>query len=200
MRPRSAPRVRDERGFTLLELVVASALTLVVLIMGYQILNTTTSTAAAVGNRAQNSTAARLVIDSLEDNLRYADAVWVCGPGATVLTPCPAPIVGTATTLTVQNATGSSNVGQAACTQWAVTSGNLTMTTIQATSVVATGVSVYASTTGFSQPLARLVQVDLQVNQEKRPIAADTVTLHDLIAPDNLTTTQVAASATPCTA
>jgi hypothetical protein len=185
-------RKRDERGLTLIEVLVSSALTLLVLIMGYQILDSTTSAASAIGNRAQNSTAARLVIDALEANLRNAYAIWVCGPSGL---PCTAPT----TTLTVANAAGSSNATQPACAHWTITASGLQMVG-GALPFTTPGVVAFKGTNGFSEPTPRLIEIDLSVNQAPRPLSSDTVSVHDLIAPDNITTAQGAApNATACT-
>ena len=39
---------------------------------------------------------------------------------------------------------------------------------------------------GFSEPLPRLVESDFTVNLEPVPVAADAVTVHDDISPNNL--------------
>lgn len=196
---RNGAPVHDERGMSLIEVLIASILTLVILIMGYQILSSTSSAATAVGNRAVNSTTARLVIDALEANLRFADAVWVCAPAVTG-TPCPSPTSALTTTLTVENASGSSNTSQPACAHWTLMAGVITETVSGTARATTPGVSAATSTTGFSQPLTRLIQVDLAVNRETVNVkAGDIVTLHELIAPDNLSTTQAAPAPTPCT-
>jgi Tfp pilus assembly protein PilV len=194
-------RPGDERGLSLVEVLVASVLTLVILTMGYQILSSTQSTAATIGNRAENSTNARLAIDSLEANLRYADAVWVCVTAASG-TACNSTLTtASATTLTVENASGDSEVVQPACAHWTLTSAGLVETTSSTTTVVTPGAAASTGTTGFSLPLTTLVEIDLSVNQETIRInSGDAVSIHDLIAPDNLGTLQTPTlSTTPCT-
>jgi prepilin-type N-terminal cleavage/methylation domain-containing protein len=105
---RSPPRRTrpDERGVTLIELLVASVLTLVVMVIGYDVLSTTTRTVNVVTVRTFNSNNARVVVDSLEANLRYADGAW-------------AP---TSSSLAVSNASGtSSTTRQPRCALWLVT-------------------------------------------------------------------------------
>jgi prepilin-type N-terminal cleavage/methylation domain-containing protein len=187
---------RDERGVTLVEVLIASVLTLVVLAMGYGILSTTTKTAATVTSRAVNSTDARQAITLLEANLRYADAVWVCGPGASGT--CPAVPANTVANLVVTNAAGSNVVTQPACARWSVTTAGLVETASGVSTTVMPGVSA-ATTAGFALPLPHLVQIDLKVNTEtgSHVVAADAVTVHDLVTPDNLTTTQAAPTTLP---
>jgi prepilin-type N-terminal cleavage/methylation domain-containing protein len=96
------PGARNEAGFTLLEMLIASSLTLVVLAMGYGFLNSSTKTATAIANRAHNSTEATLAIGALENSIRYANGVWLCAPitstpqtSGTASVSCPTYTTGT---------------------------------------------------------------------------------------------------------
>jgi Tfp pilus assembly protein PilW len=201
---RYVKRRANEQGFSLAELLISTVLTLVVLIMGYQVLSATRHTAAAVGNRAQNSTDARLAIDYLEANLRYADAVWVT-------------TVSSVTTMTVQNtAVGITNDAQPTCAAWTLPTAGLTETSTRVVSgvdvplvaVVIPGASPYVGTgstvsAGFSLPLGAsvdtLVEIDLSVNIETvGVISSDAVTVHDLIAPNNLASALEVPSGAAC--
>ena len=203
------PTVADERGLTLVEVMISALLTLVVLSMAYGILSASLRTASTVGSRAQNSTEARIVIDELEADLRFADGVWVCGAPANG-NLCPAPTSNPPVTMTVSNAAASNNASQPACAQWTLTSApsgsattaGLVETSGGTSSVAMAGTVAYTGTTGFSRPLPRLVEIDLSVNQETGPVVAgDAVSVHEVIAPQNLATAQAStvSSSTPCT-
>jgi Tfp pilus assembly protein PilW len=217
---------RDETGLSLAELMIASLLTLVVLLMGYGVLTTTTKTAATVAARAQNSTEARLTVDALEASLRFANGVWLCAPvtatpqavtSATVA--CPPPT--TATALEVSTDSGCrewilSSSGTGALSEVALATPANAMFTVTPVASTA-GVRPWTTTSGtltagFSLPLApsqqvtsllassqRLVQLDLTVNEQTGAAysSGNSVTVHDLIAPDNITT-QDSTSVTPC--
>jgi Tfp pilus assembly protein PilW len=113
-----------ESGITLVEVLISSVLTVVLLTMAYGILNTTTKTATAITNRTNNSTSARLAIDALETNLRFAKGVWLCAPltaspatASTASTSCPAYVSGTPGLLV-------STDGTTACSEWIITPPN----------------------------------------------------------------------------
>ena len=198
---------QSDAGFTLVETLITSVLTLVVLGMGYGILRTTTTSANTASNRAVNAGIAKQVVDSLETNLRYATAVTVCGPGSSTAS-CTAPSSATTATLAVANQSGGS---QSTCTLWGLTSSGLTRTIPTSSGgsgvavVLQPGVSAAANaggtaTYGFNVPSvsngssSKLVQIDLAVNADRVFKAGDTVTVHELIAPDNSGT-----AATPAT-
>ncbi len=209
----------DQRGITLVEVLVASVLGLLVMTMGYTILNTSTKTASTVASRAVNSTNARQAVTLLEANLRYADGVWLCSTTATSATPCPAATSAATTMLSVSNATASpnapasTNISQPGCAHWTIASTGLVETswpsgapadatvgspgsTARVTAAIA-GATAYNAGAGFSLPLPNLVEINLQVNGEptRTRVAADAVTIHDLVAPNNLADTQTVKTA-----
>jgi Tfp pilus assembly protein PilW len=129
-------RPNSESGITLVEVLISSVLTVVLLTMAYGILNTTTKTATAITNRANNSTSARLAVDALETNLRFANGVWLCDPWPTTqlfsngqpVATCPV-----LQTAAQQNQTQSplspsvlvSTDGSTSCSEWVFTGGSL---------------------------------------------------------------------------
>jgi prepilin-type N-terminal cleavage/methylation domain-containing protein len=193
-------RAPSDGGFTLVELMVVSALTLVVLTMAFAILRTTQQTATTTSIRAVNSVDAREALTSLEADLRFATQVSVCASATTAT--CATPAAGGPATLAVASATG------AACTDWKIQSSGITNAgvttglwrTVSGTTVLlvpglaAAPNAAGATTSGFSLPLSnnRLVEIDLAVNTATAPSykAADTVTVHDLISPDDAPFTQ----------
>ncbi len=216
----------DESGLTLVEVVIASALTLLLLMMGYGILSTSSKTAAAITNRAQNSTAARLAIDALEADLRFANGVWLCAPVTTTplvagsaTVACPTVTTSTAVLVSVDPNLSSGTTGnRPSCSEWmfsggaldqvdlgTVSNGSIPLTPLANDPGVSAWINSLGATTGFSLPstvadasagdggvsanvINRLVQIDLSVNLEPTRTynSGDTVTVHDLIAPQNL--------------
>jgi hypothetical protein len=183
---------------TLVELMIASLLTLVVLGMAYGIFMTTSRTSQTIGSRAINSTSARVAINLLETNLRYATGVLLCGSSGLTTSVCPSPTGNLPNVLMVSN---SSVAGfgptQPACTEWEfLPTGSAqgvglakTLSATKAFAVVAPTVLPWpypATSPGFSLPLARLVEIDFTVNVETTPVAADAVTVRDVISPNNL--------------
>jgi len=194
----------EERGVTLIEVIVASVLSLIVLLMSYQILNATTNTAQAVTYQASNATNARIALDELEANLRYANGFWLESTSITVSngTISPTPLGSSSSTnvsgpvLVVSNSATTAFGGQPACAEWAVTSAGLTEATdptgggtLGTPSLMMAGVSL----TTFTVQIPHLLEIDLTENQQSRA-TANAVAVHDLISPDNLTTSQAATS------
>lgn len=206
----------DDTGVTLIEVLIASALTVVILIMSYQILGAGTKTANAVSRRSVNSSNAREAVDALEGNLRFATGVWVCnGTPLTTTATCspPASLSTVATwsrtstaTLFVSNASGGT---QPTCDEWTISGAGLqedhvsgTGGTIVATFFAIPGVMAWVpalgatstvQTSGFSLTLAGLIVIDLIVNSAAKASdspsvvdTADAVSVHDFIAPNNL--------------
>ena len=217
----------DEAGLSLVEVLVASILTLVALLMAYQILNATTSTAGTITNRAHNSTQARITIDTVENSLRLAKGVWVCAPvtstplvSGSASSSCPTYTSGNAALLV-------SNDKSPTCSEWILDSNGLsqvalgtpsngTFAVTPVTNIPGVTPATYngTATAGFTLPSGftgtsnanppvavanRLVQIDLSVNQDLDPPfrSSDAVTVHDVIAPDNLMTSDDTTS-TPC--
>ncbi len=189
---------------TLIEVIVASVLSLIVLLMGYQILNATTSTAQAVTYQASNATNARIALDELEANLRYANGFWIESSSVTVsngtISPTASGSSGSTSVsgpvLVVSNSTTTAFGGQPACAEWAVTTAGLTEATdvnggsnFGTPSLMMAGVSA----TSFTVQIPDLLEIDLTENQQSRS-TANAVTVHDLISPDNVTTYQAATS------
>jgi Tfp pilus assembly protein PilV len=214
--PRSAAArgVEREEGLSLMEVLVASVVSMMLLIMGYELLGAATSTAGAVSSRSVNSANARQAITDLEANLRFATGAWACGatPSTCGTTP-QAPTTwqrASAATLYVTNAAGGS---QQTCDEWSITaSGELQETTGNGATVLfkMPGVMAWASSSsdqaaGFSIPLTGLVVIDLLVNAVNATAAAtplpatfataDAVSVHDFIAPDDYLATTTLPSA-----
>jgi hypothetical protein len=199
----------------LVELMIASLLTLLVLGMGFEIFTTTSRTSTTIGNRATNSTSARVAINLLETNLRYATGVLLCGAPAGGVNPsgssptasgmtanvCRTPTANNPAVLVVTNnsVTGLGPT-QPACTEWTfipagsgvglarTVSSAKAFTTVAPTALpwpypTASAAHPVASP-GFSEPLPRLVEVDFTVNVEVAPVAANAVTVRDLISPN----------------
>jgi Tfp pilus assembly protein PilW len=216
-----------EAGASLIEVLVASSLTLVLLIMGYQILGSSTQTANAVASRSVSSANAREAIDALEGNLRFATGVWVCA-GTPATTTCATPTAPatvaswtrtSTATLFVTNAGGAN---QPTCDEWTISSSGLQESHVSGTTVTtfftipgimnwappagtAVSPNSTAQSTGFSSTLTGLVVIDLLVNSGAKAAAtasafdtADAVSVHDLIAPDNLPATALAAPLGSC--
>lgn len=199
---------RGDSGFTLIEALIASILTLVVLIMGYEILNSTTSSATAVSNRSLNEIEARNALTAVEANLRFADGVWVCTSETVNSTNCSDTAGATGSYLvvtnTVNNATSGSNDIQPACVEWSQVPYSssdagtgqfgLLETSSGATSAVARDVTSASFTLPSIGTTATqlLVETTLTVNREvaNEPAievdAADAVTVSDFVAPDDL--------------
>jgi hypothetical protein len=206
-------RKTAEQGVTFIEVLIASILTLVLLIMGYEILGTSTRTANAISFRSVNSANAREAINALEANLRFASGEWVCG-GSPATATCATPTANvlaswsrtSTATLYVTNASGGT---QPSCDEWTVTAAGLqedhvsgsTVTTIFTLPGVMAWVPPYASatsstqqSTGFSSGVAgQLVELDLLVNSVAKTTdsaktfdTADAVSVHDFVAPDDL--------------
>lgn len=198
------PGRRDDSGFTLIEALITSILTLVVLMMGYEILNSTTGSATAVSNRSLNEIEARNALTTVEANLRFADGVWVCSAKTVNSTNCSETAGATGSYLVVTNASSSSNVAQPSCAEWDEVA--------YSSSDAASGIYGLVETSGgVSTPVARdvtsatftlpsigssasqlLVETALSVNREvaNEPAdeldSADAVTVSDFVAPDNL--------------
>ncbi len=186
----------DDRGVTLIEVIVASVLSLTVLIMGYQILNATTSTAQAVTYQASNATNARIALDELEANLRYANGFWIVNSTNTQVLGSSSSTSVSGQYLVVSNSTTTTFGGQPACAEWAVTTSGLTEATdptgggsLGTPSLMMAGVSLIT----FTAQIPHLLEIDLTENQQSRS-TANAVAVHDLISPDNLTTSQAATS------
>jgi Tfp pilus assembly protein PilW len=159
------PSGRDEHGLTLIEVLIASALTVTLLTMAFTILHATTKTALAITNRAVNVANARIALDSVEASLRYAEGAWV--------------VPGTTTSTLYAESTAS------IYTKWTITTGTTPATELLQRAVgtssqicaatpatimpgVTAGLNSAGGTTGFytSSSLPDLVETDLVVNEE----------------------------------
>jgi prepilin-type N-terminal cleavage/methylation domain-containing protein len=226
-----SPGKHSEAGFSLLEVLIASTLTLVVLGMAYGFLNSTTKTASAIGNRAHNSVEATLATGALENSIRYANGVWLCAPvtatpqsAQTASVSCPTYTTGTPALLVSNDTSLASVASGPSCVEWIfansglyeVQLGTFTTSTFPVTPLTnipgvlpvtnpntnSTGFSLQLPYVSVNPPLSfagRLVLADMAVNQDPTAsyVAGDGVTVHDAIAPDNITTSDDTTSV-PC--
>ncbi len=204
---------REDFGTTLVEVLVVSIVTLVILTMAYHILQTTTQTTRTTTNRAANAADARQAVDFLESSLRNASAVNLCGSGSTA-TSCSAPASPTTSSAIQVITVNGSNPQAVGCTEslWSLTGAGLARA-VAARGVsgalglivpsVAAGTDLHnGPTSGFTLPLSnqRLVQIDLTVNADSHASykAADSVTVHDLVAPNNAGTYAATTTGASC--
>jgi len=218
---------RDERGVSLVELVVSLAVGLLVLVLGFTIINSSDNAATTIAATATNANDARAVLTRLDADLRYAADVWLCTPSSggtwgsgscTSASGASSPAAPACSTsggpdLCAAPALVAESL-QDACTYWSLTGGDLVETSGSGTvweepGVTGLALPAPAAGSGFGLPLAGLVEIDLSVDDaavrnaggdESRALMAspaDAASVHQLIAPDDLT---VAAASTrkPC--
>jgi Tfp pilus assembly protein PilW len=154
---------RNDNGFTVLEIMMASFLALIVLALALAWLLSAQKEVATNTNRAANNAAAQSVLDQLDSNLRFATAAYVSSD---------------LSTLYVVN---SPNI----CTKWYVTGGDLVeQTTSTAVSVVARGVPnvTFSGNTAYNG----LVSVTFTLNQSSGTSDSTGVNVDQALSASNM--------------
>lgn len=140
-----------DRGFTLLEMMISTAiLSIVLLIVGSYLVSANRTVAQSTAHQDDNAAAQR-TLDVLEGNIRFACNVAIFGG-----------------TLDVKGSDGTCSVpGQPVCAEWSITQGQLTERTSSGLATVATGVSGLTFSTNSSYNGLVTVQFVLRQPQDQ---------------------------------
>ncbi len=166
----------DEGGFTLVELMIALALTVVVLFAADTWLVSTSRVVASSTDRAINNAAAQNAVDQLESSVRFATGLLVSDGGAT---------------LDVTNDSTSSDLPiPVSCAQWSLSGTNLVEETTAGStptpSVIARGVS-NLSFSAAAAPYNGLVTVTFTINQTNA-FDANGASVQETLSAENMST------------
>jgi len=173
LRPRN-----DESGFTLIEMVVAMALTLIVLLLLPAILSTTTTATSTSEGTTTGAEDAQLAIQNLD--AQVASASQVCLPTPALVGESITLPSGTYTITGVTNATTitlSAVVAAASGLSWSLTS-PYQLTTLSGTDGVTNGTNVFTAASGdfYDGFSLRVEQVESQTTDQWEQWQVNTTT------------------------
>lgn len=176
-------RSRDERGTTLLELMIVISLLSVVIWAAMSWLIEADRAVATSTDRAVNNTAAQSALDLLDSNLRFASSVSILG----------------GSTLYVQNG-DSNNTVEPLCVAWSEQNGDLveqtTSNSAQATNIApgVSGLSFSPSSSNYTG----LVTVSFTLNQSTKDAESTGVPVIETLSAANMTGPVTSVTQAPC--